>query len=329
MSSSIWLMTQGSDNVSVRVQSLSTSSSPLDVQVTVSPGQAVPFYISSLFEQPLGNVLTNDGVRITAPSPIFADVYLRANIGHGDIHPLIPDPLLGTEYFAAAYSRSEALTASFILVVAQANNTDVSLELSKLTDGETIQIGGVTYDRRDTLRVTLNSLQTLQIQTASDLTGTRISSTRPVATYSGQNRTRMVNSNKCRSHLSDQLPPVVNLGRKFVLLSTPEQDAGDLYRFIAAHPFTTVVVESVPKTTIHLLSPGDFYEYDLASQSYLYAQSDRPVMVVQLTKTPRSIDFLGDPSMGVLAPLEQAESFYMFPQTVKFEYVYMTFVIQR
>ena len=322
-------MTQGPDNVSVRVQSLSTSSSPLDQQVTVSPGQAFPFHISLLFEQPLGNVLTNDGVRITASSPIFADVYLRASRDHGDFHPLIPDPLLGTEYFAAAYSRSEALTASFILVVAQANNTEISLELSKLTDGETIQIGGVTYDRRDTLRVTLNSLQTLQIQTASDLTGTRISSTRPVATYSGQNRTRVVNSNKCRSHLSDQLPPVVNLGRKFVLLSTPEKDDGDLYRFIAAHPFTTVVVESVPKTTIHLLSPGDFYEYDLASQSYLYAQSDRPVMVVQLTKTTRSIESLGDPSMGVLAPLEQAESFYMFPKTLKWEYVYMTFVIQR
>ena len=213
-------MTQGTDNVSVRVQSLSTSSSPLDVQVTVSPGQAVPFYISSLFEQPLGNVVTNDGVRITASSPIFAS-------------------------------------------------------------------------------------------------------------YSGQNRTRVVNSHNCLSHLSDQLPPVVNLGRKFVLLSTPEQDAGDLYRFIAAHPFTTVVVESVPKTTIHLLSPGDFYEYDLASQSYLYAESDRPVMVVQLTKTPRSIDFPGDPSMGVLAPLEQAESFYVFPQIDKWEYVYMTFVIQR
>ena len=122
---------------------------------------------------------------------------------------------------------------------------------------------------------------------------------------------------------------MVNLGRKFVLLSTPEQDVGDLYRFIAAHPFTTVVVESVPNTTIHLLSPGDFYEYDLASQSYLYAESDRPVMVVQLTKTPRSRNVPGDPSMGVLAPLEQAESFYMCPQTVKLEYVYMTFVIQR
>ena len=84
MTSSIWLMTQGTDNVSVRVQSLSTSSSPLDVQVTVSPGQAVPFYISSLFEQPLGNVVTNDGVRITASSPIFADVYLRATTHHGD-----------------------------------------------------------------------------------------------------------------------------------------------------------------------------------------------------------------------------------------------------
>ena len=329
MTSAIWFMTQGTENVSVRMQSLSTSSSPLDQQVTVSPGQSVPFYVSSLFQQPLGNVLTNDGVRITAPSPIFADVYLRATTDHGDFHPLIPDPLLGTEYFAAAYNRNETVTASFILVVAQADNTEVSLELSKLADGETIQIGGVTYDRRDTLRVTLDSLQTLQIQTASDLTGTRISSTRPVATYSGQNRTRVIVTNDCFSHLSDQLPPVVNLGRKFVLLSTPEQDVGDLYRFIAAHPFTTVVVESVPNTTIHLLSPGDFYEYDLASQSYLYAESDRPVMVVQLTKTPRSRDSPGDPSMGVLAPLEQAESFYMCPQTVKLEYVYMTFVIQR
>ena len=331
MTSSIWFMTQGTDNVSVRVQSLSTSSSPFDVQITVSPGQAVTFHISSLFEQPLGNVVTNDGVRITAPSPIFVDVYLQA-VSNSDFHSLIPDPLLGTEYVAASYKKIVTKTVSFILVVAQADNTDVSLELSKLADGETIQIGGVTYDRRDTLLVTLNSLQTLQIQTASDLTGTRISSTKPVAAYSGQNRTRLIVTNDCFSHLSDQLPPVVNLGRKFVLLSSPEQDVGDLYRFIATHPFTTVVVESVPKTTIHLLSSGDFYEYDLASQSYLYAQSDRPVMVVQLTKNskyPNGTDRSADASMGVLAPLEQAESFYMFPQTVKFEYVYMTFIIQR
>ena len=119
MTSSIWLMTQGTDNVSVRVQSLSTSSSPFDQQVTVSPGQAVTFHISLLFEQPLGNVVTNDGVRITAPSPIFVDVYLQS-VSNGDFHSLIPDPLLGTEYVAASYKKIVTKTASFILVVAQA-----------------------------------------------------------------------------------------------------------------------------------------------------------------------------------------------------------------
>ena len=331
MTSKLRFMTGGTGNVSVRVQSLSTSSYPFDEQVTVSPGQTTSFAVNYTLEQPLGNIVTDDGVRISSPSPIFVVVLLKSG-SSDDMHPLIPDPLLGNEYFAAAYEKNSPATASFILVVAQTDNTNVSLELSKLADGETIEVDGVTYDRRDVLRVTLNSLQTLQIQTESDLTGTRIFSTKPVATYSGQNRTHVPGKGTCLSHLSDQLPPVENLGRKFVLVTTPDQDVGDLYRFVATQPLTTVVVESVPKKTIRLLSPGDFYEYDLANGSYLYAESDKPVMAVQLTKIyldPSVPGSTGDASMGVLAPLEQAENFYVFPHTMRAQHVYMTFIVQR
>ena len=326
----LYFMTRGPDNVTVRVQSLPTSSAQaFDQQVTVTPGETATILVPAAFQHPLGNVLASDGIAITAPSRIFVDVYLET-ASNNDAHSLIPDAFLGQEYFAAAYGKFYSLTASFILVVAGSDATGVSIELSKLAQGETIEMGGVTYDRQDTLSLTLDRLQTLQIQTASDLTGTRISATQPVATYSGQNRTLVPGRGRCLSHLSDQLPPVDNLGRKFVLVTSPDQGVGDVYRFVATRPVTTVVVASDPTTTIRLLSPGQSHELQLASGQYLFAEADQPVMVVQITKTNEvSAGGSGDPSMGVLAPLEQAESFYAYAHSRRADYLYITFVVKR
>ncbi|XP_070184810.1 IgGFc-binding protein-like [Littorina saxatilis] len=332
MTSSLHFMTQGTDNVTVNVRSLSTSSKPIDESVQVSPGIVTVFRIPYQLESPMGNVITNDAVKVIATSPIFVEAILQSP-SNDDFHPLIPDEFLGKRYFAATFRKSLPITTSFLLVVARDLDTDVTVDLGQLSDAETIEMNGVTYDETDVLRVTLHEMQTLQIQTASDLTGSKITSTKPVAVYSGQNRTHILSpgSGGCVSHISDQLPPVENLGRKFVLVASPDQDGGDFYRFVASEALTTVLIESDPRITARLLLPGDFYEYDLESVEYVFVESDKPVMIVQITKSasvPRLRNTTGDPSMAVLAPLEQGENFYVFSHSLAIEDVYFTFVVE-
>nr|KAG5696575.1 hypothetical protein BaRGS_030443 [Batillaria attramentaria] len=227
----------------------------------------------------------------------------------------MPTSLLGTEYFAVGFSKTYGLSASFILLVASQDETEVTVALNKLQNGDTVTLNDVTYDRHDVITVRLNALQVLQVQAMSDLTGTKVTASKPVAAFSGQNRTYIYGlpgTGLCWSHMSDQLPPRTHWGRSFALITSPRQEAGDYYRFVAGWANTNIVLRTSPETAVHLTRAGDFFEYVLENGTFVYAESDKPVMVVWITPSFAGEAPGGDPSLGILAPLEQAESSYVF-----------------
>ncbi|XP_054764252.2 uncharacterized protein LOC129270936 [Lytechinus pictus] len=83
----------------------------------------------------------------------------------------------------------------------------------------TITYGNVTYQPRETLNVTLEPYQVLQIKSSSDLTGTRVHSTSPVGFMSGVDCGTMKLRKKVKSscgHLVEQLPRKKDWGQHFI-----------------------------------------------------------------------------------------------------------------
>ncbi|KAK7482986.1 hypothetical protein BaRGS_00025763 [Batillaria attramentaria] len=314
MTSKIFIVPQGASSVDVTITTLPTAPDVINTLLTAQPGDVTTFTPKYTLETPVGTVVADVGLRILTSSPVVINVE-DAGPSNTDAFPVMPTSLLGTEYFAVGFSKTYGLSASFILLVASQDETEVTVALNKLQNGDTVTLNDVTYDRHDVITVRLNALQVLQVQAMSDLTGTKVTASKPVAAFSGQNRTYIYGlpgTGLCWSHMSDQLPPRTHWGRSFALITSPRQEAGDYYRFVAGWANTNIVLRTSPETAVHLTRAGDFFEYVLENGTFVYAESDKPVMVVWITPSFAGEAPGGDPSLGILAPLEQAESSYVF-----------------
>lgn len=66
----------------------------------------------------------------------------------------------------------------------------------------------------------------LQCRDLCDLTGTYISSDKPVAVFSGNVRASIPTSRTSRDHLVEQMIPVQTWGSEFPVMSSPKNDDG-------------------------------------------------------------------------------------------------------
>ncbi|KAK7481421.1 hypothetical protein BaRGS_00027377 [Batillaria attramentaria] len=317
--SALYFTATGSDEVVVTLTTLPTAPSVINTQLVIPPGQEVIYdVVDQGLILPTGSLLSDMSMRIEATGEITVVLINRAK-SNGDFFTPIPTGKLGTEYYTVGYQKSLSIAASFVTVTAPYGDTEVNVTLPRREiTSETVVIDGVTYDQNDVISVRLQELQTLQIQMSLDLTGTHIVSSKPVAVLSGQNRSSIFDSG-CASHLLDQVPPIENWGKTFVLIPSPGQAEGDLYRFVAKEPMTTVTLGT--GNVIKVQDAGDFGEFFLDGGTYVYAESDKPVLVVHYSiEQPtlgtndkgKTIKDPGDPAMEFLASLEDALSFYRF-----------------
>ena len=113
---------------------------------------------------PTGSLVSDMTLWVTASAEIVL-VVANAAGSNGDIFTPIPVDRLGTEYYAAAGNKMEDVTASFITVSAPYDDTVVNITLpARASASESVTLQGVKYYPNDVITVTLNRLQTLQLQ---------------------------------------------------------------------------------------------------------------------------------------------------------------------
>ncbi len=69
----------------------------------------------------------------------------------------------------------------------------------------------------DSSTVTLNSIETYQIESDTDLTRTRITSSKPLSAFSGSDCAEIPQGIRYCDHLVEQVPPTVTWGLKFLV----------------------------------------------------------------------------------------------------------------
>ncbi len=156
-----------------------------------------------------------------------------------------------------------------------------------------------------------------------DLTGSIITSDKPIAVFSGHERASVPDSlefnwvghpSVSRDHIIEQMPPAENWGKTFAFIpssrgsTNSRPKAGDAIRIVAGYDLTNISINGVPSFQ---LSRGNYKQLFLNKATLI--TSSQPVLIVKYLLTAVSTDTLGDPDMTVLPPLENMSTFYSLP----------------
>jgi len=113
----------------------------------------------------------------------------------------------------------------------------------------------------------------------SDLSGTRIQSTRPIAVFSGNNYAPNGDPSLVFPvHLVEQLPPVDDWGSTFYLVPLPDVVSGYTFRLVTSTPNNVVTIQN---STIVLSDSGDVHTVRQSSGRCVAVKSSQILLVTQ------------------------------------------------
>ena len=288
----LYITTLENTKVNVHVPSLiqqgdqQFSVSALGVKVVTLPGK-------SRFGEFTGK--DTKGIRITANKPISVYGYgwiLLGPMHVGEGFLGLPVDVLGKEYIVPTYS---PVGSSIVQVVAQEDNTQVSFML-RLPRGGRVHYGDRYLYSGNFINTTLNDLEVFQVQGDSDLSGTVVTSSKPVAVFSGDDCTLVPADKHPCNHLVEQIPPVSVWGKEFITNPTPNNFGGDEFHIIASKDNTDVNVDWQRKGT---LNKGDKYNIPVPWNKTSLITTSNPSLVVQYTSGDGS-----PPSMSIVPPTQ-------------------------
>jgi hypothetical protein len=228
--------------------------------------------------------------RLESTVPIIAYQFNpldNVDVFSNDASLLIPANTFGKEYFVV--SRFELLgrgptTGSTLpyrgefSVVASATQTNVSIVPACRTQAGTnmsTMMAGQSYT------YALEPYQVLNVKSdenGGDLTGTLVTSDKPVAVFGGH-EAALSSTTCCADHLEHQMFPVSTWGKTYVATkSKTRQLESDYWRFIASENGTTITFSpavSAPRT----LGRGQWFEI-VTTQDFVI-DADKPISVAQ------------------------------------------------
>ena len=230
------------------------------------------------------------------------------------------------EYIYFAVSATSLNDLGTILIVAANNNTAITISPS----GSSINIPadlvgngeGATINPGESVNTTLHYLQSLLLlsnDSASDLTGTKVTSNKPIAFYSGHRCANVPQSAFTCDSIGEQIPPTVAWGHEFFLSSL--NDKQSLVRIIAAESSTSLNMSCTSGDyTIQLSEEGQYASQDIPTNGdqYCSIMASKPICVVQFGFSFfHNGENAGDPLMVLIPPVQQYVSQSSIPVILK------------
>jgi hypothetical protein len=275
---------------------------------TVTPGQVTQVIVPPEALQYTSDFVENKGIHITAGAEV--SVYgLSFYQFTTDGYLALPTPVLGTEYLIAAYTKTAY--GSEFGIVAPYDATTVTVTPKVSTNG---RIAGQPYS------FVLNQGRTYQLDAEetlpTDLTGTLITSDKPIAVFGGNRCADIPPGLLYCNHVVEQMPPTDTWGQDFVTVPLIGRHNGDFFRMLASNDNTNLTVNGAQVST---LNRGSFYETLLTKPAVIH--SDKPILVAQY-ETSHTFDgpnyIGGDPSMVLVPPFQQFGGNYTISTPLSF-----------
>jgi hypothetical protein len=243
----------------------------------------------------------------------------------------------------------------FFTVVATEDNTVVTVTFSANTQGGS-QVD--TFAPGDTQQFQLNRGQVLQVlsgvpasctgqsssddcngqggsctycnmQAPYDLSGTSITTSAPVAVFSGHVCDFVPYNYWACDHLEEQMIPSESWGKKFIATRTEPQSPStpepNVYKILSRDANNTITFYPQSVHQEVTLNAGEYVEFT-ATEDFA-VESTQPMMVGQFTVGQNyytnELDYHGDPAFSLVVPHEQYRDSYTFlvPDTITYNYV--------
>ncbi|XP_061876209.1 IgGFc-binding protein-like isoform X2 [Colius striatus] len=176
----------------------------------------------------------------------------------------------GTEYHVVTPNVGTDRYGEFV-VVAWDEPTEVDLHLKA-----TVTYQGRSYPRGSVLSIKLEPFQAAQLQSPSDMSGTRIVARKPITVFTGH--TCLARFAQC-DHLLEQLQPVSNWGTTFIVPPLPFETQSDIVYVSTSQP-THVESQHGATKTIRQLRPNRSTFYGLQALNTLYLKANTGIQVI-------------------------------------------------
>ncbi|XP_043936388.1 IgGFc-binding protein-like [Protopterus annectens] len=187
-----------------------------------------------------------------------------------DISIIYPVQSWGTEYYVVTPLKGPSDSFKEIAII-NSNFQENSVEVYLTAP---VNMQDKIYPAGSRLIISLDALEVLQLQSDSDLTGTRVVSKKPVGVMSGHTCTWYYS--KC-NHAYEQLCPVTSWGKSFIVPKVPFQSTSNLV-YIIAYQKLRVQIQSLSKSDSKDLNSGDVYQ--ILAPDALYITSNGPIQVM-------------------------------------------------
>ena len=241
------------------------------------------------------DVIDNKGIHVTSLQEVTVYGFNRAS-ATTDAYLALPTDILGTDYYVLTYKNSGIVAGSQFGIVGTVNGTTVTITPSSTTHGHT---AGIAYN------ITLNQGETYELRADDnnfiDMTGSHITSTQPVGVMGSHFCANIPGGVTYCDHICEMIPPSSAWGKNFVTVPLATRLNGDTWRIMASQANTTVTINAIVQPV--LVSPGDFIEINLTTQSII--TSDKAVLVAQYSNGSSWDGVTSDPFMMLIPPYEQ------------------------
>ena len=302
---------------------------------TISPSSYVSIILDSSLVV-LSDTERNKGIKVRATDPskqIFVSG-LNYKQSTSDAFLALPTGTAIDEEYTyiinsvAWANRTSASLSSLILIVGTQDNTVLTITPSEYVT--------IPHDLRDSSNtqtfihpgqsytVMLDQLQTYQIESALDLTGSKIVSNKPLSVFTGHECADIPAGVSSCDHLFEQVPPTSTWGKVFFLVSSDSvsRTSPEWYRIVSSEPSTTISLTCfLQDDSLHsfsyqayIVSVGGFEQFPVEQNNYCYVLTDKPVLVMNYAYGALANQRWGDPFMMMVLPTEQ----YITNTTVNF-----------
>jgi hypothetical protein len=237
-----------------------------------------------------------------------------------DASLLLPFNAWGKEYVSASY-QTIANHPGLLAITAARDGTMVTITPRVGTE----QSGGAPAFVAGTPQsIGLNAGDVLELGAIADadLTGSIVTSDKPVQVIGGHYCANMPGFACCCDHIEESIFPVDVLSTRYVItppavVSLPQGKA-QLVRVVATQANTTLTYDPpVPGAPTSIASAGDFVEMPSQLASFLLT-ADHKVLVAQYMESQDAGGGTGDPAMSLAVPVDQFRDNYLFHAPINY-----------
>jgi len=281
--------------------------------------------------------LSSDAFRIVSDVPVVAYQFNTLNqVYSNDASLLLPSSGIGKDYLVLGYPPHMPVSdlpnsprnRGYVTILGTQDGTEVEVTaaaaiaagegIDEITQGGTCSFAIGAFDVIN-LETKLYPFLEWNAGAVTDLTGTRITSSKPVVVFFGTDLSMVVSEpgsgSCCAEHLEQQVIPSEGMGQEFVVTRSPQRSTGapepDLYRVIAYDACTVVTNLPAPDDTF-ALAAGEYREIS-STTGFTVTTEDGHLHVAQyLVVGTDCIPAYGDSSLLYVPALQQRRGLYVF-----------------